>query len=185
MNMPRLKPVSSDPAQLNPAQRRVFEAIASGPRKQVRGPFPYLLNSPEACDCIQRLGGYLRYNAPVSGRFGELIVLVTARYWDCHYEWSIHVEIARKEGVPENVIAEIKSGRRPASDPDAALIHDVAHALYEDYKIPDELYEKAVKRLGEQALLDMVVMIGYYAMLAQVFAAFEVMPAAGTENLKG
>lgn len=181
--MARLKPVSNDPTQLTPAQRRVFDAIASGPRKQVRGPFPYLLNSPEACDCIQRLGGYLRYNAPVSGRFGELIVLVTARYWDCHYEWSIHVELARKEGVPENVIAEIRDGKRPSSDADAALIHDVAHALYENYKIPQDLYDKAVARLGEPALLDMVVMIGYYAMLAQVFAAFEVMPAASAEKL--
>jgi 4-carboxymuconolactone decarboxylase len=181
--MARLKPVPSDPNQLNPAQRRVFEAIAAGPRKQVRGPFPYLLNSPEACDCIQRLGGYLRYNAPVSGRFGELIVLVTARYWDCHYEWSIHADLARKEGVPETVIAEIKSGKRPASDADAALIHDVARALYEDYKIPQDLYDKAVARLGEPALLDMVVMIGYYAMLAQVFAAFEVMPSTGAETL--
>lgn len=183
--MARLKPVPSDPAQLSASQRRVFDAIASGPRKQVRGPFPYLLNSPEACDCIQRLGGYLRYNAPVSGRFGELIVLVTARYWDCHYEWSIHAELARKEGVPENVIADIKAGKRPSSDEDAALIHDVAHALYEDYAIPQPLYDKAVARLGEPALLDMVVMIGYYAMLAQVFAAFEVMPAAGAETLKG
>jgi 4-carboxymuconolactone decarboxylase len=182
--MARLKPVPSDPAQLSAAQRRVFDAIASGPRKQVRGPFPYLLNSPEACDCIQKLGGYLRYNAPVSGRFGELIVLVTARYWDCHYEWSIHVELARKEGVPEAVIADLKAGKRPTSDEDAALIHDVAHALYDDYKIPEALYGKAVKRLGEPALLDMVVMIGYYAMLAQVFAAFEIRPTApGAETL--
>ena len=182
--MARLKPVDVDNlASLNQAQRRVYDAIKAGPRGQVRGPFPVLLNSPEACDCIQRLGGYLRYNAPVSGRVGELIVLVTARFWDCHYEWSIHVQLARKEGISEATIAEIRDGKRPASDPDAALIHDVAHQLYEDYAIAPATYAAAITRLGEQGVLDMVIMIGYYAMLAQVFAAFEVLPVAGAERL--
>jgi len=45
-----------DPEKLTPEQRRAYDAIASGPRGGVRGPFAALLYVPELADRIQSLG---------------------------------------------------------------------------------------------------------------------------------
>jgi 4-carboxymuconolactone decarboxylase len=177
--MARLRPADVKNLEtLTPEQRRVHDAIMSGPRGRVAGPFPTLLRVPEICDNIQRLGAFLRYGATVSGKVGEIIILVTARYWACHYEWFAHEPLARKEGASEATIAEIKAGKRP-TDPDAALIHDVAHALYDKHALDEALYGKALARFGEEGVLELSAMIGYYAMLAQVFATFEIYPPEG------
>lgn len=182
--MPRLKPAPvDDPARLTPDQRRVYDAMMQGPRGRVMGPFPYLLRSPELCDAIQRIGAFVRFDSKLSGRLGELTIIVTARYWDCHYEWSVHAPLARKEGVPDAVIDTIRAGKRPAADADAALIHDITHMLYDNHAIDEATYAKGIAKFGEEGMLELVVMIGYYALLAQVFAAFEVLPAAGAERL--
>ena len=42
---------------MTPEQKRVAEAIQSGPRGAgLRGPFNALLRSPELCDLVQRVG---------------------------------------------------------------------------------------------------------------------------------
>jgi len=177
--MPRIKPVDVDnPAALDAEQRRVYDALMNGPRGRVTGPFPVLLRLPEVCDCIQRLGAYLRFNSSLSGKLGETAILITARYWDCHYEWSAHEPMARKEGAADATIAAIRAKKRP-DDADAALMHDVIHALYQRHAIDDALYAKAVARLGEDGMLELAVLVGYYAMIGQVFATAEVLPAAG------
>jgi 4-carboxymuconolactone decarboxylase len=49
------------PATMTPEQKKVADAIQSGPRGAgLRGPFNALLRSPELCDLVQRVGAYVR-----------------------------------------------------------------------------------------------------------------------------
>ena len=89
--MPRLQPV--EPAKLTPEQRKVYEAIASGPRGGVRGPFLALLHVPELADRIQHLGELIRYNTSLGRKLSELAIIVTARGLRCQYEWFAHSKI--------------------------------------------------------------------------------------------
>src|SRR3990170_300825 len=95
--MSRLPPL--EPARLAPDQRRVYDAIASGPRGGVRGPFLALIHVPELTDRIQHLGEYLRYGTSFPPRLSELAILVTARHYTCNYEWQAHVRHARRGGT--------------------------------------------------------------------------------------
>ena len=76
-----------DEATMTDAQRKARDAIASGPRGAVRGPFNALLRSPELADRAQKLGEYVRYNTSLPARLSELAILVVARYWTAQYEW--------------------------------------------------------------------------------------------------
>ena len=53
----RFKPLSQHDMTLD--QRRVAQAVASGPRGGLRGPFPALLRSPELADRVRQLGDYV------------------------------------------------------------------------------------------------------------------------------
>ena len=56
----RMAPIPLD--KMSPAQRSVAEAIMSGPRGGLRGPFNSWLRSPELADRLQKVGEYLRFN---------------------------------------------------------------------------------------------------------------------------
>jgi len=52
-----------EPERMSPEQKRVHDAIVSGPRGGARGPFNVLLRSPELADRVQRVGEYLRFKS--------------------------------------------------------------------------------------------------------------------------
>ena len=109
-------------ADLDARQREVFDDIASGPRGTVPWIFHLYLNSPELASRVQQLGAFCRYGTSLPPRLSELAILIVAHHWKAEYEWSIHAGEARKAGLPDDVIAAIEAGRRPAfDDPDAEL----------------------------------------------------------------
>ena len=83
-----------------------YDAIASS-RGHVSGPFSVLLNSPEVAGRAAHLGSYLRFESCLDPAIRELTVLTAAREHDCHYEWSVHVALARKAGVRDAAIAVV------------------------------------------------------------------------------
>jgi 4-carboxymuconolactone decarboxylase len=163
----RLPPLPD--AALTDAQRRVAAAIASGPRGAVYGPFVPLLRSPELADCAQRMGEYLRFRSAIGTRLSELAILVVAREWNQHVEWAIHVPIAGKAGIAAGKIAAIAAGRRPdAMDADEAMVHDFCVELARDKAVTDSTYERVAARFGEQGVIDLAGLNGYYTLLAMV-----------------
>lgn len=157
------------PEAMTDAQRALVAEIAGGPRGGVRGPFLALLHHPPLAHRIQALGEHLRFGTGLPQTLVELVVLVTARRWTCQYEWVAHARIARKEGLAEHIIAAIAEGRRP--DPmtaEEALVHDIALAAHATGELPDALFAAAEARFGRAAILDLLALCGYYAMLAMV-----------------
>ncbi len=163
------------PETMSEAQRQLAEEIASGPRGGVRGPFPWLLRSPRIAAHVQRLGAYIRYESTVPGNLRELAILITARFWRAQYEWYAHKPIALKEGVDEAVIEAIAGRRRPQfAEAAEAAVHDFCIAMLESHEVPDETYQVALDALGEEQLVDLVSLLGYYSLLAMVMATFEI-----------
>jgi 4-carboxymuconolactone decarboxylase len=66
-----------DTAKLTPAQQKVYDAIASGPRGAVGGPLAVWLTSPELADKAQSLGAFCRFGTSLPPRLSELAILVT------------------------------------------------------------------------------------------------------------
>jgi 4-carboxymuconolactone decarboxylase len=157
------------PEAMTEAQRALAAEIAGGPRGGVRGPFLALMHNPPLAHRIQALGEHLRFRTGIAQALVEIAVLVTARRWTCQFEWVAHADIARKEGLDEQIIAAIAEGRRPASmSEDEALVHDVALAAHATGDLPDALFVRAEARFGRAGVLDLLALCGYYALLAMV-----------------
>ncbi|QJE00526.1 carboxymuconolactone decarboxylase family protein [Massilia forsythiae] len=166
----RLPPIP--PSAWTDDQRAAARDIVDGPRGALEGPFVALLRSPELTGHVQRLGAYLRYRSAIGMRLSELAILVTARAWDQQVEWAIHEPIARRAGISAGVIEAIARRERPQGmAADEAAVVDFCVALHRDKRVPDRVYADALALFGEQGVVDLMAVNGYYTLLAMVMNA--------------
>ncbi len=171
--MARIPLPSAD--SLTPEQRMVYDAIASGPRGGVRGPFLAILHQPAIADKWQQLGEILRYRTSLPPRLSELAILVTARHWSCQYEWFAHEPHALKGGLSADVIAAVKVGRTPSfAAADEQAIYDYATELHQRHAVSPATYEKARAAFGNVGVVELTALLGYYTMVAMTLNAHEI-----------
>ena len=163
----RLRPIP--PEEWTAAQREAARDIVNGPRGGLYGPFVPLLRSPELMGYAQRLGEYLRYRSAIGVRLSELAILVTAREWDQQVEWAIHAPIAQQVGIPADVVKAIAQRERPkAMLVDEEVVYDFCMELHRDKRVSDRVYNDALALFGEQGVVDLMGVNGYYTFLAMV-----------------
>jgi 4-carboxymuconolactone decarboxylase len=164
MRFPRL-----DESTWSDAQRRVAAEIASGPRRELRGPFVPLIHSPELASHIQRLGAYIRFGTGIGEDVLEIAILHVARHFDCPNIWESHRRLALEAGVPREVIAAIARRERPRDlGADQALVVTISRELLGSSTMTDETFARAVARWGRNGVMDLTALCGYYGLLAMV-----------------
>ena len=180
-NSDRLPPI--DPSQWTDVQRLCVQEIIEGPRKALISPFVPLLRSPELCTHAQRMGEYLRYRSAIGLKLSELAILVVARHWDQQVEWAIHAPIAEREGIALQAIAAISQRQTPQFvAEDERLVYQASLQLLHDKRVDDATWSAAVAVLGEQGMVDLSGIVGYYSMLAIVMNGAQTPPPPGYEQ---
>ncbi len=163
------------PSQLDAAQRRVYDDIVAGPRGEVVGPLGVWLRRPELADRAQRLGEYARYGTCLPPVLSELAILVVARTWGSEFEWLVHKPIALAAGVPADAVEAIRTGGTPAlEDPAQSAVYDFCAALLGHHRVNDALYAGVVGALGEEGVIDLVGILGYYSLISMTINVFKV-----------
>ena len=152
---------------LSDDQRRVYDAIQSGPRGRVPALFMALMHNAELADRVQALGALLRYDTSLEPRLSELAILAVSRHWSCQYEWHMHAPEAAKAGVADAVIEAIKQRRPPPiSAEDEMTVYDFTCELQANRAVSDETYDKALALFGPAGVVELTALNGYYAMIA-------------------
>lgn len=171
--MTRLPELSLD--DLDETQRKIAEDIMSGPRGSLSGPFRPWLLSPVLADRAQQLGAFVRFDTSLPPRLSELAILFTAQKWRAQFEWYAHAPPARAGGLGAAVIEAIKCGERPPFDKDdEAAVYDFCRELYETRRVSDATYRAVVAHLGEPGAVDLVGILGYYALVSMTLNVFQV-----------
>ena len=160
---------------LPPQNRGLYDQIASQ-RGPVAPPFAALLNSPEVAARIAAVGEQLRYVSPaVSAEVREIVTLATARELGCQYIWTHHVASARQAGVREEVVAVLGDGTPTHGlTPREATLVQFAREVLAERRGRDTTYGAVEGLLGPQGAVDLVLTIGYYAMLSYAVNALGV-----------
>ena len=157
---------------MTPEQRRVYDAVVSGPRGRLQGPLRAALHRPELAEKWQQFGEILRYRTSLPPRLSELAILVTARHCHCDLEWHIHEQVARQAGLASRIIEDIRAGKRPASaDAEALVIFDYADELNRLKNVSEEIYRRALKLCDVVGVVELTALIGYYTMVAMTLNA--------------
>ena len=172
-SLSRLPPVQR--ADLDDAGKRIWDQIAgTGGRGMPRtGPAAVSMYSPQAAEPIQALNQYLRKTV-VGSRFFELSALIAAREFDQQYEWSGHEPAALRAGLEQSVIDVVKFNRDTAglTEKDTTVIR-LGRALFRDHKVSPALWAKTVDLFGRQGAIEIVAIMGDYAMAGLMLTAVD------------
>jgi 4-carboxymuconolactone decarboxylase len=163
----RLPPIPAE--KMTDAQKQAAAQFKANRGQDVFGPFVPLLRSPEVMLRTMALGDYLRYKTALGNQLNEFVILVTARHYTQHYEWSVHYPIAVQAGVKAEVANAIAEGRRPTGmSADQELAYDFTSELLQNHAVSDATYARAIARFGEQGTIEMVGVAAYYTYQSMV-----------------
>lgn len=169
------------PAAMNPAQKEVHDEIVAGRRGRFGGPFELLIRSPEVCRHLQRLGEYLRWGSSLSPAVSELAICLTARHIRANYEWHAHCPLAVEAGVPAAAMEAIRTGGTPQfAAADQALVYKLVTELIDTKRLSDASFNEAIAAFGEQGVVELGTIIGYYTAIGNALNVFEVGLPPGT-----
>jgi 4-carboxymuconolactone decarboxylase len=181
--------------KLTEAQKKALDQFASKRgAPPVRGPFLALLRSPDVMTPAEILGEYLQFKTVLPPKLRELVILITARQWTQDTEWNSHVNIAVKDGLSPEIAKALAAGQRPPGmADDEAAVYDFCDELHRNQSVSDATYAKALAKFGEQGVVDIISVNGYYTWFAMImnsvrtppFAPLPEMPTMATFPRKG
>ena len=180
--MPRYE--QQEEAKLTPEQRRIWDECKAGPRGSVPPPVHVWLKSPGLADHAHKLGAHVRFGTPYTSKQTEIAILVTARYWTAQFEWAAHVRLGLQAGLRPEQIDAIAERRTPEfDDADDLLVYEFAHGYYKNHRVNDDIYDRVRARWGDQGVVDLAGLIGYYSFVSVTLNVFEVPTPPGAKLL--
>ena len=175
------------PEDLTGEQRELYESIAGGDRARdasfrltedvgsLVGPFNTLLLSPVVGDAVQSVGAAIRFGCGLSPLVREVAILAVAAHRRSPFEWWAHEPIGRRAGLTDAQISALHSGEEPEFDDEtAAAAYTFSQALIAGGRPDDATFEAARDALGLDGIMELVTLVGYYALLAQLMDTFDI-----------
>jgi len=163
----RMGPIPEE--KMTAAQKAAVAAVMSGPRKHMGGPFSALLRSPELMNRVQKVGEYLRFMCPIDKRLSEFAAIIAARHWSQQFEWWAHYRQAVEAGLKRDIADAVAEGRRPTGmAQDEEILYDFLTEALNTNGVSDVTYARTQAQYGEQGIIDILAVAGYYGLLALV-----------------
>ncbi|MGZ9079723.1 MAG: carboxymuconolactone decarboxylase family protein [Burkholderiales bacterium] len=165
---PERMPLIAD-ERMTPEQKKAAAELAAGPRGEVKGPFVALLRSPDFMSRVQKVGEYIRFVCPLDKRINEFAAIIAARHWNQQFEWWAHYRQALEAGMKREIADAVREGRRPTGmAEDEEIVYDLLTEVLVNKGASDATYRRALAKFGEQGVIDVIGVAGYYALLAMV-----------------
>jgi 4-carboxymuconolactone decarboxylase len=160
--------------QLNDQQRPLGEKIMKISSVGLGGPYNPMLRSPVYAQRMFDLLDYLRWHTSVPTKLNEMAILIVGRQWRSQVEWYAHAPLAKKAGLADSIIADLKANRRPAGmSPDEEVVYDFVTELTAKHAVSDEPFDRAKTHLGERQVVDLTAVAGTYVAVAMILAMAE------------
>ncbi len=146
--------------------------------------FASLARHPELFKAWLPFGGYLLTSGTLSGRDRELLILRTAVNCGSSYEWGQHVRISLAGGIDRETIDRAAAGPDASgwSDSEAALLR-AADELHGGARISDDTWAELAQTYDERQLIEIVMVVGQYHMVAFALNSLGVEQDEGLEDL--
>ncbi|NBR29835.1 MAG: hypothetical protein EBT83_15730, partial [Betaproteobacteria bacterium] len=162
-------------------QRRFHDAVRAIRRRPITGPFIVLMNSsPDLAARFAHLGHYFHSRGQadesvLTMRVRGFASLIGSRALNAPYEWSAWVNWAIEAGVPQDTVDAIRESRPPQNlTAEEQLITDFCMPLISgNHRLSDATFKAALDHFGAQGVVELVVTLGYFAMIALPLNAFE------------
>lgn len=173
MTEPRIDPVLEPAADV----AAVLATTLRGPGEAPLNVFATLARHPRLLKRFNALGGLFVVHGELPARERELVVLRTAWITRSEYEWGQHVLLGRRAGVTDEELGRLVRPVETTPWPveDAALLEFVDE-LVVTCDVGDERWAVQRERWSDAQLLELVMLAGFYRMLAGALNAVRVQP---------
>jgi 4-carboxymuconolactone decarboxylase len=156
----------------------------------LRGPVAMWVYSPLMAKHLFPMSTYLRFGTEKDQRITELTILATAREVRSQYEWTAHQPAAERAGLEPAIIDLIKTrtdldtaGDIPGlGDLEQTIIRFVREVVSEE-KLSSSTFDRTLELLGEQGVMNLAGLVGYYEFVNTTLKTFDVQVAPGRERL--
>lgn len=122
-------------------------------------------------------GGTLMPGGSLPRADSELVILRVARNCDCAYERQQHEPLARSAGLTAADLERVRedAGAEGWTERQRLLLR-AADELHDRRDLCDELWDALAQRLPDPGLIELVMLIGHYEMLAATLNTLRVQP---------
>lgn len=136
--------------------------------------FGTLAHNPRVLKRFNVLGGGLLNKGVLPARERELVILRVGWNARAVYEFGQHTIIGRQSGLTEAEIAAVCGVGDHAWEPGDHLLLTMADELCEDDCVGDDTWRALADRWDEAALVELVVVAGFYRMVSGFLNTFGV-----------
>ncbi|MCY1137234.1 carboxymuconolactone decarboxylase family protein [Actinoplanes sp. Pm04-4] len=182
----------TDPATMTDEQRALYDIYTSGKRVAPDSPFTLVapdgrLIGPPAVWIInpafgrplQQIGSAVRYGSQIPARAREIAILLVGHHHKSAFELYAHERAGAAAGLSEADLSALANGEEPVGLSDIeSVVHRTTVRILNAGTVDDDEFRAATKALGEQGLLELTTIVGYYNMVAWQLAVFDVQPPA-------
>ncbi len=156
----------------------------------LRGPIGMWMHSPEVAKAMFDVRRRVRYGSAIDQRLTELTIISTAREIDSQYIYTAHEPAARDAGLEQEII-DIVRFQVPLDqvvetdglgEREKAIIQFAREVINEE-KVGSETFAKAIELFGNEGVMDLTGLIGYYDFVSMTVRAFDVQRPIGNELL--
>jgi AhpD family alkylhydroperoxidase len=121
--------------------------------------------------------GRLMPGGKLPRRETELVILRVAHVRDCRYEHDHHVKLGRRAGLSDPEIARVVDGSAAQGwAPREQAVLEATDELLAQGDITDETWARVSGLLDKRELIELVMLVGHYEMLAKTINTLRIQP---------
>lgn len=167
--MPRIAPI--EPPYDPDTEAMLMKWMPPGAEVEPLKLFRTLMVSPELAARMRPLGSKLLGGSALDHREREIVIHRATARAGAEYEWGVHaIAFGRPLGLTDDQIAATARG---AADDDAwderdRLLVRLVDELHDTATVSDDLWDALAREWSPPELLELVVLAGWYRVIAQV-----------------
>lgn len=137
--------------------------------------FKVMANCPVVGRDFLRLGNALLTRGSLDSRLRELAILRVGHLAGARYEWTQHVAVARRVGVPDTQIEALPDW--PSSDrftDNERAVLQYTDEVAENIRVSDDTFGRIKSFLSDEQIVELTTAIGFYGAVSRILEALQV-----------
>jgi 4-carboxymuconolactone decarboxylase len=175
-----------EPADYNDDQRRLRTTILEGPRKpnaaalvddhsHLIGPFGVMLLNPPLGDRLQAIGLESQSGSCLPALERELAITMISAARGSQVEVRAHSKRLLALNISEPQVAALVAGESVGGlAPSVQVLLTLTRYIVSHKPVPDDCFDQFVAHYSLRAVFDLIVLLGYYDLLASIFSVFQI-----------
>jgi len=141
-----------------------------------------LARRPKLAQKFLSYNGYLLQRGELPIRLRELAILRVAHKRRSAFFWGEHVKVATDAGMTEDDIARLARGNAEFGGIELTVL-TATDELLVDGRARDTTWRRLVDQLGTHPAMELIFVVGTYAMLAMAFETWKLAPSEDSSPL--